>query len=413
MIEHLVARINADLNWGKVSSWTNKDFECLSERIWDKTQKRLSVTTLKRIWGRAETGSQPSQTTLDILAEFAGFDNWRSFTQGQEVIPSKESSKSHVPFSRFAVLGLLLLGMGLTYFLWNREPEVAAIPPSEPIAEDFYFNKTVVADEIPNSVVFAYDVSSAAPQATIEIQQDWDMRKRLPLSREDSIATCIYYRPGHFKAKLVVDSQIVAEDDVLIPTENWLGVVEQEPIPVYLPDEVVNRGKDIAITSKALKPYNIDPMQQDIITCLYKVADFGALYTDDFTFNMEVRHTLDKPRRRCRGVQIYLIFNGSAISIPLANKGCVANLNVMTFEDFVSGKNADLSAFGVNMDEWQRIKMVSQHGTLEVFIDEQAVYQMPVPQPGLAINGISVYFEGTGTVREAQFRNSKGLDINL
>ncbi|MEL6841862.1 MAG: hypothetical protein AAFP02_01505, partial [Bacteroidota bacterium] len=162
-----------------------------------------------------------------------------------------------------------------------------------------------------------------------------------------------------------------------------------------------------------LKPYDVDPMQEDIITCLYKVSDFGALYSDDFRFDMELRHTLDKPRRRCKGVQIYLIFEGSAISIPLANKGCVANLNVMTFEEFVSGKTTDLSAFGVDMEDWQRLEMVAREGKLEILINEQPVYQMSTPSPALAIKGVSVYFEGTGIIRKVKFSNSKGIELNL
>ncbi|MEL6256605.1 MAG: hypothetical protein AAFR87_31680 [Bacteroidota bacterium] len=416
MIEQLVAQINADLNWGTIDTWTNKDFERLSERVWVKTHKRLSVTTLKRIWGRAERISQPSQTTLDILAEFAGFESWRDFTQQQEETKYAEQSEAGIipsRFSRFAILGILLVGVGITFILWNQQSESAFNPHPRLKPEGFIFKKTVVADEIPNSVVFAYDASVADPSAVIEIQQDWDIRKRIPLKREDSIATCIYYRPGHFKAKLVVDSQIVAEDDVLIQTKNWLGIVEQDPVPLYLPNEVVNKGTDIAISSEALKPYDVDPMQEDIISCLYKISDLGPLFTDDFIFNMEVRHTLDKARRRCKGVQIYLIFDGGAISIPLANKGCVANLDIMTFEEFVSGKTTDLSDFGVDMDVWQKVQMDSKKGSLEIFLNEQSVYKMSVSSPALAIKGVSVYFEGTGKIRNVKFSNSTGREVNL
>ncbi|MEL7531560.1 MAG: hypothetical protein AAFN10_09645, partial [Bacteroidota bacterium] len=143
------------------------------------------------------------------------------------------------------------------------------------------------------------------------------------------------------------------------------------------------------------------------------VADFGDLHTDDFSFTMELKHTLDKPRRRCKGVQIYLIFDGSAISIPLANKGCVANLDLMTFEEFVSGKTTDLSAFGVDMEAWQKVQMQSRGGNLEIIINEQPVYQMPVPSKALAIKGISVYFEGTGKIKNVKFSNSAGREEKL
>ena len=79
MIDSLVAQIEEQLGWGSGSDWSNKDFEELSDRIFDSTKKRLSVTTLKRIWGRAEMVANPSSATLDILSEFIGYKNWREW----------------------------------------------------------------------------------------------------------------------------------------------------------------------------------------------------------------------------------------------------------------------------------------------------------------------------------------------
>ena len=59
MKNHLVALIETKIGWGKGGTWGNKDFEELSERIFNTTNKRLSVTTLKRIWGACCMGSQP------------------------------------------------------------------------------------------------------------------------------------------------------------------------------------------------------------------------------------------------------------------------------------------------------------------------------------------------------------------
>lgn len=72
MTDHLVSRIEERLGWDKGGTWGNKDFEELSECIFNTTNKRLSVTTLKRIWGRAKRVANPSISTLDILSQFIG-----------------------------------------------------------------------------------------------------------------------------------------------------------------------------------------------------------------------------------------------------------------------------------------------------------------------------------------------------
>jgi len=409
MIEKLVSHITERLRWGNANTWTNKDFVHLEEQIWEETHKRLSVTTLKRLWGRAEQVSQPSHTTLDILAEFGGFESWRDFLAKEQVIESPSAfGQAGISFKpRYVwIAGILLIGLIGVWALWGTHKPAKRAEHTPLSLDAFSFKRTVVAEEIPNSVVFAYDATASNNSSSIEIQQSWDDSKRIPVSRGDSIATCIYYRPGHFKAKLVVDSRIVAEDDVLIPTLDWLGVVEENPVPIYLPDEKVQQGSEISISPHLLAEYGFDPKRADIRTSLYKVSDFEDLYTDDFTLDLEVRQTLESSRRGCGNIEIWLLYDGGGVSVPLANKGCVANLGMMTFEEYVEGSRHDLSAFGVEVSKYQSVRMKSQQGKLEVFLNGQQVYQMPVPKQKLGIKGISVHFEGVGGIRNISLSNS-------
>ncbi len=81
-------RIETELNWGDSERWTNQDFEQLSERIMERTQIRLSVSTLKRIWGKVHYESLPAITTLNALAQFSGYKSWRDFAAKHD--PKKE-----------------------------------------------------------------------------------------------------------------------------------------------------------------------------------------------------------------------------------------------------------------------------------------------------------------------------------
>ena len=229
----LVLQIEEQLGWGSGQDWSNKDFEALSERIFKATKKRLSVTTLKRIWGRAEMVANPSMATLDILSEYMGHTDWRDFTKasnGTAKPPTFSVSKKGV--RQLLVLGLALcMALSIMYYVLPAKENKQKAPID---VSQFGFKGNVVSKGIPNSVIFEYDASLAQPNATIEIQQDWDDRKRISVNKLDSIATCIYYRPGFFKSKLVVDGTIVKEDDVFIGTEGWLGTINKDSIPIYL-----------------------------------------------------------------------------------------------------------------------------------------------------------------------------------
>ena len=72
---------------------TPRDFELLSRQIYDRTGKMLSVSTLKRFWGyvdKEHAGRLVRLSTLDILSEYIGFQNWALFCQS-DVKGSEES----------------------------------------------------------------------------------------------------------------------------------------------------------------------------------------------------------------------------------------------------------------------------------------------------------------------------------
>jgi len=75
----LLREIEKQLDWESGEHWSGKDFEALSEKILDKTGVSLSSSTLRRIWGRKASAHDPSNTSLDALARFAGFESLREF----------------------------------------------------------------------------------------------------------------------------------------------------------------------------------------------------------------------------------------------------------------------------------------------------------------------------------------------
>src|SRR5690348_5767365 len=78
-ISRCLRMIEEQLQWGSSDNWTNYDFSKLSDEVHNRTHVRLSVTTLKRVWGRLKYENAPTITTLNALSQFAGFQDWRQF----------------------------------------------------------------------------------------------------------------------------------------------------------------------------------------------------------------------------------------------------------------------------------------------------------------------------------------------
>lgn len=73
---------------------TPSDFEQLISQIGQKTGQRLSLSTVKRFWGyvdKENEGYRVRVSTLDILAQFAGYMNWATFCQMDSEAADDES----------------------------------------------------------------------------------------------------------------------------------------------------------------------------------------------------------------------------------------------------------------------------------------------------------------------------------
>lgn len=62
----------------------SSDFDNLSLAIEEKTGERLSVNTLKRLFGYIQAVALPRATTMDILANYLGYKTWKRYTYSKE-----------------------------------------------------------------------------------------------------------------------------------------------------------------------------------------------------------------------------------------------------------------------------------------------------------------------------------------
>ncbi len=115
---------------------TPKDFEFLSECIFEKFHEKISPTTLKRLWGYLSESTTPRKSTLDILSMFVGYANWKDFCKKnpvekkpieKEPIEKEEKTqkKRLSPAILYTIIALLLIGIisGVTYHVFSKSPE--------------------------------------------------------------------------------------------------------------------------------------------------------------------------------------------------------------------------------------------------------------------------------------------------
>ena len=60
-----------------------RDFAWLSEKVEERTQQRVSASTLRRFWGYVSEGVSASRFTKDVLAKFLGYADFEEFGLSQ------------------------------------------------------------------------------------------------------------------------------------------------------------------------------------------------------------------------------------------------------------------------------------------------------------------------------------------
>ena len=431
-LEQCKRLIETTLSWGEPASWSNEDFEDLSERIFQKTSVRLSVSTLKRIWGKVKYDHTPTTATLNALARFAGFTGWRDFQQ-QNPGPASPETLSAAPGTRTTAspgtpssgpvappagpergtrgfLAPLIIGTialaALLSLLSARFIHSAGPTPA------LRFESRSTSDDLPNSVVFDYDATPLHPK-DVMIQQNWDIRRREKVNPNGDKHTSIYYYPGYFMAKLVVDGEIRKESEVYITTKGWKAIVGHTPLPVYLsPEEAKDDSGRLGITARTLTAKTGATVFSDTWTTFADVRAFPGLNGDHFTFSTMLRNTSTVEQCLCRNVRITILGKQSAIIIPLSDNGCIASLNVLTGFNAVSGKDHDLSGFGCDFNNWQEVICSEEDHLLKITVNGRRALTVPNALPIGDIVGVRIVFEGTGAIREAVLSGG-GTPIDL
>ncbi|MCF0065165.1 DUF1080 domain-containing protein [Dyadobacter chenwenxiniae] len=425
LIKACLKEIEGMLAWGDSKDWSNYDFEKLSEAIFEKTKVRLSTTTLKRVWGRIKYDHAPNTATLNTLAQFAGFDDWRNFIQNndkpdisnhapaenlppeiQHIEITKPKHKRRLPLPW--TFGLVFLIAVASYFVFQNVLGSGRVDPAH-----FSFKADKVYSEgVPNSVVFTYNASQAKTDS-VYIVQTWDISRKTLVPKHQSKHSAIYYYPGYFNTRLIVDGEVVKRHVVQITSDGWLGLVEMDEKPFYFAKKDITKPDRIAISEDLLKAnnFNLKPVAPRIR--LFNQRDMGDLRNDNFEFETTLRNDYKEGGNTCQPVEVLIQCKDDIIFLPLGNPACIGELKMYAAGKMFDAKFADLSGFGANLSEWTTLRVVCRDKKMQVFVNNKKALEFTFPNAATGIVGLQYRFNGVGEVKGTWFKDAGGRRIDM
>ncbi|MCG8310591.1 MAG: hypothetical protein MI975_24590 [Cytophagales bacterium] len=397
-IKNCLAEIEQKLDWGSPESWKNQDFELLSEEIFTKTGTNLSVTTLKRIWGKVDYQSRPSASTLNVLARFLDYKHWRDFQNSYERTSEKTNlwSIKGLFHQKMLVVIVVLIAFLSLFFLIDRRQVFFK-------SDEVVFNSRKVSDGLPNTVIFDYDVSKVIADSFF-IQQSWDRRRRVRISPKETQHTSFYYYPGYFHAKLAANDQVIKEHEVLVESNGWTGMIERFPEPIYIENMMTTSGGILTADFSNYSNKEKHFQDKDFWVDYYLVKKMDEIDANNFEYECRIKNDSELGSV-CRESRISLICTQGRFNIPLCQPGCVSNINLTLGNTYLSGKSHDLSALGCEIKEWIDFKLKVEDKTCTIFINDQLKITQNYTMDLGKIVGFKFKFNGAGKVDFLKLKN--------
>jgi hypothetical protein len=405
LLKKCLLQIEDKLDWGRSASWPNEVFKKLSDAILETTDVMLSPTTLKRVWGKVNYQSAPSMNTLNTLARFAGYDHWLDFknrhsSRRRATIYSKLVLNRGIIIGAAAVMALLFI---IPLSMVNIEP--GSKPPV--ISDQIRFSSYPVAKGLPNSVVFDLDLSGIRSDS-LSIQQYWDKTKTIKLAREQKQATGIYYYPGYFRAKLLVDGQIIKEHDLFIKSGGWLGTIDYEPVPKYISEDKLLKGS-LRLSDEMIE--EIHSIEQPHYSSFHFVDDLSPVSADHFSLETTVKNVYRDKWAVCQTLKLVVLGTKGAMVIPFSIPGCVSDIGLMLNDVYLSGKEHDLSVFGADFSEFRTIKLSVKDQQVSIYLDGEELFTTTYSEPVGKLAGLRFRFLGAGEVQSLDVFDPEGQQI--
>ncbi len=421
--------IEQQLGWAHSSQWKQRDFLNLISLLENRTGTVLSLSTIKRIW-KADYRKVPHPATLDALARFAGYKNWLEFKdkkrqnidsfcgrrfdrRNKGLVKTREHRKRlfQIKVPRVVVFFPLLIVLPvsvLLLFKTNILEFASSTAVFDPGSVEF-FTSTPVSEGVPTTVIFHFDVSNVDADSFL-VQQSWNMLKKDKIEKSDNMLTSVYFYPGVHKARIVANDTVLKEIKVRINTGDWLAIAKDnfsDDTPVYIRDiDILNNGK-LKVTPDHLKSGNVEINRHTMVSYYY-TSDFTELDSGNFT--LEARLKADTIfNYTCPLITICVLGDGEMNYVPLTIRGCVGNSEIKMGDNIKTGLNHDMSALGVDVYDWQDIRIMAKNNRAYIHLNDKQVFEMPFSEDIGEISGININFTGTGSVDFVRLYNENNL----
>jgi hypothetical protein len=393
-----------------------RDLMFLCNGIESQTGVIISISTIKRLLN-GQFSRLPQIATLDAIAVTAGYQNWQQFkisknlelnqngkaNKEKSVAPAPKGAKTLNARRFFWAVPIVVIAVCLGFIIAARKPRFA-------VDKARFSARKVTGNDVPNTVVFSYNVDSVAADSFF-IQQSWDKNRRVRVFKHNYKLTDIYYEPGYHTAKLIANDKIIKTVDVSIPTDRWVFYA-REPVAQSLPKYIAAdgvRGRSLKLTKGDLAKSMIDLQKENTFVNVYFPSQIKNS-SDNFILKFRIR--VDELKNEpCPYFMCEVFCQRQFMYFSSNLKGCTSELRSQFGENNLNGKTNDLSALGSDVRTWQNIEFMVKNKYATISINGAKVFSTNYHQSCGLITGIGFISNGLCEVDSLDMKTIEGKEI--
>ena len=435
LLRLLARKIEKQLNKGPVSEWSQRDFVALSETIEGQTKEQISVTTLKRVFGKVEYHGLPYVHTLNVLAQFIGYSHWSEFKktelgiEDEEIeiekpisvskdktnqdqplnnVNTKQNSK-YLIFAFGTVLGLVIFfGIGwYSSWWWTKGRWLGPKTKNNMDSPGKLSAEILYPDSVPVQVKFNYQGPISDPDDLTVISFEPSKMEHFTINGAGyGHKNHTYKEPGIYLIRIFCNRRQLAYFPFLVPSKNWYGsVFKGTKSDKFLLEEPSKEG--LRIPKLKIAQAAIDTNTR-FNSSFSKFKDFGVS-GDSFVFQTAIRNPQLKPEVKDQLSKILIRCANNSIQIQMAKTVPRHGFFMQVSDNYIDKLDVNTQkGFVFSLFDWRKVKIQTKNNFCKVWIDDKLVLEKSYSLPLGDVMGLEYIFVGQGEVKGFQFDDHRG-----
>ena len=424
LVEICIKKISDKLMWGDIREWKHGKYVSLSDSIFKETAVSISVSTLKRIYGKSQTEKEtyePQIETKNAMARFIGYESWEAFLNNESiknevnlVVKGGESSPFFLSLSKKKfIIGFTAVVIICGFFIIMR----GFVPRKELNIKPATFNMEESNGDFPFTIKLDYNISSD-DTSTYWVdfgdhlkQGDVNFipNEKNILKKEDSLLTHCYTNPDFYRLHVYKGDSLIFSKGIHVFAENWVTnlLFKDQKSSNYVTEYLrFDEDSSSSFISKGPGKHVMNKFAAFDYWTEYKISKTFLFSDSSFTYTPTLRNNRAYGGKFCFDEILMLSFEQGDVEYNFIEKGCERWVNIVIGEKKVNGRNTDLQMFTQKLSDWNQPSIQLNYPKATIFFNEKEVYNLTYERKLGRLKSIKHVFKGNGQIKSVKLEDS-------